>query len=76
MGRKYVVKRITKELKDRSIATYYYVYEQYRIDGRVKTKYIAKLDEVIEFYVKNVVDRPGFEPGTSRVQAQSPITGK
>ena len=74
LGRGFVVKRVTKKLKsDGSIRTYYYVYEQYRDGKRVVTKYIAPLDNIIEFYVKHrvgeVVDRPGFEPGTSRLQA-------
>ncbi len=55
MGRRFVVKRVTKKLKsDGSIRTYYYVYEQYRDGKRVVTKYIAPLDNIIEFYVKHV----------------------
>ncbi len=74
MGRKYVVKRIVKDLSDGSKGIYYYVYEQYRKNGRVVTKYIAKLDDIIEFYIKHrnerMVDRPGFEPGTSRMPTE------
>ena len=53
MGRRYVVKRITKKLKsDGSVRTYYYVYEQYRDGKRVVTRYIAPLEEIVEFYIK------------------------
>ena len=75
LGRRFVVKRVTKKLKsDGSIRTYYYVYEQFRDGKRVVTKYIAPLDNIIEFYIKHrvreVVDRPGFEPGTSRMPTE------
>ncbi len=56
-------------------------YEQYRRDGRVVTKYVGPLERIVEEWktLKNIglrgeaprmVDRPGFEPGASRVQAE------
>ncbi len=73
MGRRFVVKRVTKKLKsDGSIRTYYYVYEQYRDGKKVITRYIAPLDNIIEFYIKNLEEwargdsnprPPGYEPG-------------
>ena len=76
LDRGFVVKRITKKLKsDGSIRTYYYVYEQYRDGKKVVTKYIDSLEEIVEFYVENRLNRekwargdlnprpPGYEPG-------------
>ncbi len=76
MGRRYVVKRIRKKLKDGTVKTYYYVYEQYRDGDRVPTKYIAPLEEIVEFYIKHKRKHeerwargdsnprpPGYEPG-------------
>ena len=74
MGRKYVVKRLVKDLSDGTKGVYYYVYEQYRQGNKVVTKYIGKLDDIIEFFIKyrnsGMVDRPGFEPGTSRMPTE------
>ncbi len=76
LGRKFVVKRITKKLKsDGSIRTYYYVYEQYRVGKKVITRYIGSLEEIVKFYVENKQNLeewargdsnprpPGYEPG-------------
>ncbi len=66
-----VVKRIKGRL---------YVYEQYRRDGKVITRYIGSLESIVDGWKRckdgveghspQLVDRPGFEPGASRVQAE------
>ena len=53
MARKYVVKRLFKDLSDGTKGVYYYVYEQYRQGNKVVTKYIGKLDDIIEFFIKH-----------------------
>jgi len=55
----------------------YYVYKiEKDSNGNVKETYVGPLDKIVEFYVSiggvgvsPTVDRPGFEPGTSRLQA-------
>ncbi len=63
-----VVKRIKGRL---------YVYEQYRRDGKVVTRYIGSLESIVDGWKRcrngvegrspHLVDRPGFEPGASRM---------
>ena len=56
----------------------YYVYKiEKDSNGNVKETYIGPLDKIVEFYVSiggvgvsPTVDRPGFEPGTSRMPTE------
>ncbi len=71
-GEAYLVFRfVVKRVKGKD-----YVYLQGRDEqGHVKTIYVGPLEEIAKYYLVNVksrgwvVDRPGFEPGTSRLQA-------
>ena len=66
----YVVKRIKGRL---------YVYEQYRRDGKVVTKYIGSLESIVDGYKRfrnrvegcstQLVGPGGFEPPTARLSA-------
>ena len=59
----YVVKRIKKRVKSTGeIRYYYYVYRQERKGDKVFTKYIGPLENIVEFYLKNLVRGVGFEP--------------
>ena len=48
-----MIKRVVERLESSNrIRYYYYVYEQYRIGDRVITRYIGRLDEIVELYLK------------------------
>ena len=51
-----------------------YVYLQGRENGKVVTRYLGPLGRIVEGVVRvsgmGVVDRPGFEPGTSRMPTE------
>ena len=48
-----VVKNIKRRTSLGDIRIYRYVYIQYRNNGRVITKYVGKLEEIVEFYLRN-----------------------
>ena len=62
----------------KKIKGHYYVYMEYREKGEYKIKYVGPLERVMKEYfqlkkmVKEsmLVDRPGFEPGTSRMPTE------
>ncbi len=48
-----MIKRVAEKLESSDRVRYYYhVYEQYRIGDRVITRYIGKLEEIVESYLK------------------------
>ena len=64
----YVVKRIRKKLMDGTIREYRYVYiYRYTDDGKVLSRCIGRLDEIVEIYLKakNVAAPVGLEPTTT-----------
>ncbi len=67
-----VLRFVVKKVKGRS-----YVYLHGRDKhGKIKTIYIGPLEEIAKYYLINVkgksdvVDRPGFEPGASRMPTE------
>ena len=66
------------QYKIRQRGNKYYVYKLENDDkGNVRERYVGPLDKVVEFYVSSggvgvspTMDRPGFEPGTSRVRTE------
>ena len=62
----YVVKRING-IK--------YIYKQFRVGSKIITKYIGKLDDIVEFYLQNHKNHPNGSPGgirTPDLRVQSP----
>ena len=62
----------------KKIKGHYYVYMEYREKGKYKIKYVGPLEKVMKEYFELkrlfkrsvLVDRPGFEPGTSRMPTE------
>ena len=62
----------------KKIKGHYYVYMEYRERGRYKIKYVGPLEKIMREYFglkrqfkrDYLVDRPGFEPGTSRMPTE------
>ena len=48
-----VVKSIKRRTSLGDVRTYRYVYIQYRNNGKVVTKYVGKLEEIVEFYLRS-----------------------
>ena len=48
---KIVVKRINYKRVDGTNASYYYIYKQWREGRKIKTKYIGKLEDIVNFYL-------------------------
>ena|GEM_PF-5277002 len=46
-----VVKRINYKRVDGSNVSYYYIYKQWREGNKIKTKYIGKLEDIVDFYL-------------------------
>ena len=72
----YVVKRIRKKIKSTGETKYYYyVYRQERRGDKVRTKYIGPLEDIVEFYLKNIgklAPGAGFEPARGICPTGSP----
>ena len=62
----------------KKIKGHYYVYMEYRERGKYKIKYVGPFEKIMREYFElkrqfkreRLVDRPGFEPGTSRMPTE------